>query len=252
MSETNESEELLRRLRAVVTTYIENRVSKPSIETVTKDLIGQARVANLTVLIRAVFEEARTHGVDYDKDFLSSLGPEEVEARIRVLGEFAESNDTSDPRHREMAQSAAHYLASDSSRKYLLEYVEREINWIVVSTLSASYVSALILMRSVLELLVGIATRTTGRMRDRVNSIACFDGAEKNRLNRLWDRLCAWSHPYGKWIKEVCPGYSGHAPIYHPRLFGRCIDELTELADLLAAVVAAKYELDPVRLRVRA
>ena len=223
MSETGESEELLRRLQTAVSSYLEDRVSKPALETVTKNLTGQARVANLTVLIRAIFDDARAHGLDYDKDFLTLLAPEEVEARIKVLGEFVKSRDSADPGSRDVVRAAAQYLASDNSRKYLLEYVERELNWIVVSTLSASYVSALILMRSVLELLVGIATRTAGKMGDRVNSIACFDGVEKKRLKRLWDRLCAWSHPYGRWMKEVCPAYSGHAPLYHPRLFALCL-----------------------------
>jgi len=251
MSESSESEELLQSLRIAVSSYLENRVSKPALETVTKNLTGQARVANLTVLIRALFEEARACGLDYDRDFLTSLPTGEIEARIKVLCEVAESKDGANPRTRDVLQSAARYLASDTSRKYLLEYVERELNWIVVSTLSASYVSALILMRSVLELLVGIATRTTGKMRVRVDSVACLDGTEKKRLNRLWTRLCGWSHPYAKWITEVCPVYSGHAPTYHRRLFGLCLDELLELTDLLASVVVAKYELEPARLGVR-
>ena len=248
MSKIGESQKLIKRVQTAVSAYLDNHVSKPALETVANDPMGQARVANLKVLIHAIFDDARVHGIDYDKDFLASLATEEVEERIKVLREFTESKDPAGHRSRDVAQKAAQYMASGNSRKFIFEYVKRELNWIVVSTLSASYVSALILMRSVLELLVGIATHKTGNMRDRVGSIACFDKAEKKRLTCLWDRLCAWSHPYGKWVKEVCPVYSGLAPIYHPKLFGLCLDELMELADLLATVVVTKYELEPARL----
>lgn len=239
---------LLDKLRSVVHGYLNDRVSKPAMETVTQNVVGQARIANLGMLTRIMIGDAYSHGIDYDKDFLSSLPTEQVEARLKVLRAFVGSADDANPPELDVVRDAAQYLASDNSRKFLLAYLQRELAWIVVSVLSASYVSALVLMRSVFQLIVGLATVTTGGMRARIADVICLDAVERKRVAKLWRRLCAWSHPYGRWVKEVCPGYSGQSPMYHPRLFALCLDEMTELVDFFAAVVVSKYDLDRKRI----
>ena len=72
---------------------------------------------------------------------------------------------------------------------------------------ATDYLSSIILMRSLFELLIGISTKVNGSMKERIDSIDFLKSDEKKNLKKFWDILCAWSHPYGKWWKEVCPNY---------------------------------------------
>jgi len=83
---------------------------------------------------------------------------------------------------------------------------------------STDYLSAIILMRTLFELLVGISTNIKGSMKDRIKSIDFFDEQEKKDLAKTWDLLCAWAHPYGKWEKYVCPKGFGSGRFYNPSL----------------------------------
>ncbi len=119
----------------------------------------------------------------------------------------------------------------------------RELNWIVVSILSASYVGSLVQMRAVFELVVGIATRKTGGMSNRIESILYLQEEEKKVLKNFWRRLCEWGHPYGKWVEDVCPIYARHKPIYHSRLFDICLHEFQCVIDFFVFVAVSKYEI---------
>ena len=68
-------------------------------------------------------------------------------------------------------------------------------------------------------------------------------------MKSLWYRLCAWGHPYGKWLREVCPIYSASQPLYHPKLCALCIEELTRKVDLFLVTAISKYELDISRIQ---
>ncbi|MFZ2148157.1 MAG: hypothetical protein WAV28_13140, partial [Sedimentisphaerales bacterium] len=87
----------------------------------------------------------REKGLDFDKHFLASLPPKKVKKRIEALGRFLESDESCPLADGGVHKDTHDYLVSDSSQKYLLAYLGREIHWIVVSILSASYVSGLVL-----------------------------------------------------------------------------------------------------------
>lgn len=235
-------------LTSVVSSYLDLYVSTPAFETVQNDFEGQARIAALGAMLHVISSHVYTHGIDYDKQYLSNLPKDEIKERIKSFGQFIESQENNAENTDHIARSAMDYIISDSSKKSLLEYLIREINWIVISLLSASYISALVLMRSAFELIVGIATREKGGMTDRIFSIHGLDETDKKTVKDQWYRLCAWSHPYGKWEKEVCPIYLSHKPLYHPKLFSICLDELVQLFDLFLVVAVAKYELDAAEL----
>ena len=59
-------------------------------------------------------------------------------------------------------------------KKHLCLYVDREIHVIVLLIMATSYISAMILIRSTFELLIGIATRTNGPMKNKINSVVFF------------------------------------------------------------------------------
>ncbi|MBW2341572.1 MAG: hypothetical protein JRF50_14735 [Deltaproteobacteria bacterium] len=88
---------------------------------------------------------------------------------------------------------------------------------------ATDYLGAMILLRSVFELLVGVATIENGSMRDRISSIGSLDSGEKDDLQKLWNELSAWAHPYGKWVKNICPKFYGTGRNDHPVTFSQCL-----------------------------
>lgn len=242
-------EDLIDQLRSVISKYLDDNVKKPSLETVEKDFDAQDHLASLLGLINNIVVIVNKEGLAFDKDFLKTLPKEELEKRIEALNSFIASQDTERQIDDFDEKEALEYLEKGSSKKYLMPYLTREINWIVISILSASYVSSLILMRSVFELTIGITTRLSGSMSEKIDSITFFGEGEKKNIKKLWYRLCAWGHPYGKWLKEVCPIYTSHQPIYHPKLCTLCVNELTNIIDLFLVVVMFKYEIDPSKVQ---
>ncbi|MCI0563965.1 MAG: hypothetical protein MN733_36280 [Nitrososphaera sp.] len=248
MTEANTQKHLLIHLHSLVSGYLDGRVTKPSLETVDRDFFAQDHLVDMLLVVSLLVDIAHKEGTEFDKDFLHRLSKEEIEKRIDVLTNFVDKYRLQDATEIDPTEDALDYLVEDSSRKYLLPYLNREINWIVVSILSASYVSSLILMRAVFELVIGIASKSTGSMSDRIDSVACLSDKEKSGIKKLWYRLCAWGHPYGKWIKEICPVYADQEPIYHPKLCKLCLQELEEIVDLFAVVAMDRYEMETTRV----
>jgi len=52
---------------------------------------------------------------------------------------------------------------------------------------ATDYLGAIILLRSIFELLIGTATTVNGSMRDRISSIEKFDDNEKSSLQNFWN-----------------------------------------------------------------
>jgi hypothetical protein len=234
---------LMTKLHEMVSSYLNDQVTKPSLETVEKDFHAQDRLATLLLVVRSTIRLVREKGIDIDKHFLSSLPTDEIEKRIEVLGKFFESGETCPLSGDGTYKNAHEYLVTGASQKHLLAYFGREINWIIISVLSASYISALVLMRSAFELLIGVATRKTGKMKERLDSIPFLTSVEVKNLLKLWYYLCGWGHPYGHWVKEVCPGYVSNDPIYHPDLCAICFGTLQKIVDLFVVVALDKYEI---------
>jgi len=102
---------------------------------------------------------------------------------------------------------------------------------------STDYLSAIILMRALFELLVGISTDLNGSMKDRIESIYFFDEREKKDMAKTWDLLCAWAHPYGKWEKYVCPKAFGTGRFYSPSLFKQSLDYSHKILDFMLTAI---------------
>ena len=102
---------------------------------------------------------------------------------------------------------------------------------------STDYLSAIILMRALFELLVGISTDLNGSMKKRINSIYFFDEQEKKDLTKTWDLLCAWAHPYGKWEKYVCAKAFGTGRVYNPSLFKQSLDYSQNILDFMLTAI---------------
>lgn len=224
-----------KRLRKVIEEHIDKNVKVPAFQTIEKDFYAQDKLASLLVLLQVTIDCIQKEGLDFDKDFLRELPESEIEGRIEVLDEFIETGY--------LSQETIVILKSDSSRKYLLAYLGRELNWVAISILSGSYISAHIIMRSIFELLIGITTKKTGSMKERIDSILFLSSQEREDIKKLWRGLCGWAHPFGKWIKEVCPIFVSQGPMYHSELCKKCLEELEILIDLLLVVSLEKFEI---------
>lgn len=230
-------------LREVVTGFLDKNVKTPSLETVDQDFSAQDRLVTLMLLVSKLNGLIYKHGSDFDKEYACRLSKTEITRRIDILGKVVESEDFNELQERVNIEEVKAIFGDTRSKKYLLMYLARELRWITISILSASYVSSMILMRATFELIVGIASRDSDGMVSRIASISFIHESEKGALTKLWYRLCAWGHPYGKWLKEICPIYSAHEPLYHKALCNMCIEELEKIVDFYVVVALAKYEI---------
>jgi hypothetical protein len=245
MSDTNrekKEQQLINQLRDVLSDYLNKYVLMPSMETVGTDIKGQARLAELLFLTNAAVSLVQKEGLEFDKEYLKSLPQEVVRDRIETLNNILEVDGNGELDEKDITN----FFSEASSKQFLLPYLKREINWIAISILASSYISSLVLMRALFILLMCIATRDPEKhgMGNGIDEIHFLGAEEKTKLKKLWRRLNGWSHPYGKWTKEVCPIFVSLKPQYHPIHYEMCLRELTEIVDFFLTISISKYEID--------
>ncbi len=148
---TKESpEELVKKLKDVVRQYLETFVVLPSLEAVERNIIGQAHLASLNKCIQNLPKIVSEFGIGFDKEQLASLPEEEIKKRITSLKEEIDSGI--------MMNESMIFRHKNSSRLMLFGYLCLLSRSTVVSILSSSYICADILLRSMFELCVGMAT----------------------------------------------------------------------------------------------
>jgi hypothetical protein len=222
-------------LEKTVEGFMDIMTKTPSVETVRKDFHSQDKLATLLILLNNTIDLVYKEGIDIDKHFTSQLTKSEWQKHVDILVKAVHTG--------QFDKKTLKILDLDSSRKYLFAYARRELDWIAVSILSASYVSANILMRSVFELLIGIATRKTGHMSDRIHAIAFLSTKQKKKMMKLWNELNAWAHPYGKWVKECCPVFISYKPMYHSELCKQSVEKFEKIVDMLIVIGLNKFEI---------
>lgn len=131
-----------------------------------------------------------------------------------------------------------------------LSYLIQLFSWTVISILSASYLSSLVLIRTVLELLINAASEDRGGLRNRVAGIAFLEEEERKEIIKNWDELCGWAHPYGRWFNEMCPVYVSRGPLYHNRLANLCTSKLQLCVDFALVVAVNRFAIDANRVAI--
>lgn len=139
---------------------------------------------------------------------------------------------------------AGHALESVPKKTLFLGYLGKVYQSALLLIGATDYLGAMVILRSVFELLVGIATETTGSMRDRIYSIEYMDDTEKACMQKLWNDLSAWAHPYRKWEKHICPKLYGTGRHHHPSLFDECIGFSDRILDLLLTITIEGFKLE--------
>jgi hypothetical protein len=233
-------EKTLIKLKKVIADYLDSKVKTPALNTVDKELYVQEDIVNMLVILKIINNLILQKGDDLDLNTLTLESKELLENKINILEKYLKQPD-----NHSATLEADKIIESYYNKKHLFIYLEREINWIAISLLSASYISSLILMRSIFELIIGIATHMKGSMTDRLDSIYFLYEDERKQLKRDWNELNAWCHPYSKWEKGICPIFYSHPPLYHPELYKLCIAKLRLLSDFALIIAVEKFKIDP-------
>ena len=226
-------------LQNVIENHLDRYVKVPAFETIEKDFYAQDKIAGFLILLKVTTSCIIKYGLDFDKNQLQKLPQDEIEKHITVLEEYIQTGH--------LSQETEEILKSNNSNKHLIFYLNHGLNWIVISILSASYISANIIMRSIFELLVAIATNgIDGKisMGSRLDSISFLTLEERKKLRKLWGKLNSWVHPSGKWEKEVCPIFVSRNPMYHPELCGQSLDLFEKLIDFFIIIGIEKFEIN--------
>lgn len=231
---------LTNHLKKAIESYLDSRVKKPALQTVDKEFSVQQDIATILVILACAEQLILDHGEELYLENLSCLPKEELEGIINILNPFIANADENS--HTNQVRKI---IDNHINKKHLLSYLVREINWISVSILSASYISSLILIRSIFELLIGIATSHAGGMSGRIESINYLSKEEHKHLKDAWNNLNAWAHPYGKWEKEICPIYYSSQPLYYPTIYRECFSFLALLIDLFLTIAVERFKIPP-------
>ncbi len=237
-------EDSIRQHKEVLGRWLDSYVTRPFFETIEEGLVEQTRVSNVLACCKVFERLVREEGSDIDLEYLKSLPETELRRRLQLLHEYVEREGECED---ELSMDVSKALKDGSTRKYLLLYFRSQTHWIAASIMATAYISSLILTRSLFELVIGIATRKTGTMGAKLDAIGFLDLEEKKAVKRTYGELCSWSHPYGKWLKEVCPIFASR-PGYHAELFRSCIEKLEAVTDLMLLVAIEKFAVDKAQL----
>jgi len=223
-----EEENKIKKLKKLISGYLQEYTLNPAVKSIEEDVFVAYKLGNVLVTLKV--SEQLIGDIGYKLSPVQSLNVDKKD--IQRLESIVERDEC---RQCEI-DFIGHLESMTCSKSCLLPYIDKEINWIVVSILCSSYLSSLILMRSVFELLINISTTQNGGMSAKVEGIPFFEDEEKRAIKRTWKELCSWGHPFKKWLENFCPIYISHKPIYHPRHFEDCVNLLERILDVYLVI----------------
>lgn len=162
--------QLVKKIQQIFDQWLNSKVRTPAFETIKYGLLEQTRIANAVALLNTLIKFILNNKYDIDLDYLQSLPKNELSIRFNKLNKFIENCN----KEEYISNDIGIILKDGVLKKHLCLYVDREIHVIVLLIMATSYISAMILIRSTFELLIGIATRTNGPMKNKINSVVFF------------------------------------------------------------------------------
>jgi hypothetical protein len=206
--------------------YLEKYINDPIQNFLERDPIGFLKISTQVVLLNLIYENIINSSEIIDKSKFEYLEYSKKDEYLKELGNYLRTGKES-----ETVNKPFDILLVD---KEFIPYLFRELNWILISLLSSSYVSVHILIRCVFESIIKFLTKNKNAgMADKISGISILTDKNKKFLKKYWNRLNSWAHPYDHWIKKICPIYIMHKPIYHKELFIDCLNDLHILFELL-------------------
>ena len=214
------------KLYALVQDYLKNYINIPIENFIEKDPIDFLKISTQVLLLNLIYENIINSDEIIDKSKMMYLEYSKKEEYINELKKFLVSS-----KETETVNGFFDLLLID---KVFIPYLFRELNWILISLISSSYISVHILIRCVFESIIKFLTKDKNvGMADKIDGITILTSGNKKFLKKYWNRLNSWAHPYEHWIKKICPVYIKHTPIFHKELFSDCINDLHILFELL-------------------
>jgi hypothetical protein len=236
-------------LEEAVTGVLDAYVTKPAIETINNGFYIQDKIAEIFLLTDTTYEIICEKGIELDTTTSSEkIIYEEWKRRFQLVESFIKSAKESSNEDIVISEDVKKICKIYTAKKHLISYFKREIKWICISLLSASYISSYILMRSCFELLVNLSTKSKRGMKERIYSIDYLMDPEKESLLAIWRHLCKWTHPHKHWEEEVCPIYIDHTPMYHPKLASDCISVLEEITGFFLVMSINVFRIEKTHL----
>ncbi len=232
-----EQGQLVRELKKAIAAYLDEYVVQPAARLVSTDFAAQHDIASLLALHHILLDVVKAEvGMPLDLYLRSVLAQQPVERMelAELLSQLPEGG----------AQIA-------ELRTVFCSYVFSLANSVCISILAASYLAALIVTRSLLELLVSVGAGRTGTMSEKIANLPMLAVDEKKVVSECWRELSGWTHPYRKWLKNLCPVLVAKGPLHHPEMTRDCLVYLGICTDLAFAIAFDKLALAPDLVRSR-
>jgi len=227
----------VKKLKNLIAVYLNSLAIKPAMESIDNNPSVAFRLGNILVTLGKSMEIMRSSMHEFNELECSQV----PEKDLQRLKDITEKNEWSENDF----TFFGNIISKTCSKKCLLPYIHRQINWIAVSICNASYLSALILMRSIFELMINLlASKEKEGTREKINSILIFGDETKKEVKKTWELLCSWNHPYKKWLKSMCSKYIAHKPLYHPEHFQSSVVFLEKIIDLYLIVCKENFKMN--------
>ena len=224
------------KVKEYVLQYVENQTSKPALVSIDENPQVALKLGNLLVAFSACERSIGNRQFDFSSRTNSSISQNDID-RLEIITKnecFSEDDKV----------HLGHLIQTSCSKPCLIPYVSKQMNWIFISILSAHYLSSMILMRSIFELIIDLLANAKGGMSAKIQSISLFDDNQKSDIKKSWNNLCSWSHPYNKWLKNMCSRYMALPPLYHPEHFKTSVELLEEVIDLFLVLCKEHFNMN--------
>ena len=229
-------EQKVTQLKSLISDYLKSYTLEPAMKSIDENIFVAYRLGNILIALKE--SERLIGGIGYHFNPEQSLRTSENDIRrLEVIVKDEECSQCE-------IDFVGKLIGTTCSKKCLMPYIQRQVNWIIVSIFSASYLSSMILLRSVFEILVNLSATVNGGMSKRIDSMRFIQHGEKKKIKKIWRGLSSWSHPFEKWLREMCPIYVAHKPVYHQKHFEECVDLLEKITDLYLVVCGGHFGMD--------
>lgn len=128
-------------------------------------------------------------------------------------------------------------------KSLFLGYLNKMMQSALFISGATDYLGAMVILRCIFEQIISINTEATGGMSRRIDTITYLSPQERKTIKELWNDLSAWSHPFGKWKKNVCPKQYGAGRIHNPNLFNKLLSHANAILDFIITTTIEKFNI---------
>jgi len=227
MTDNNELDnKLFQRIRANLSFYAD----KPIKELIESDSLNSVKISSLFLITRDLINDIliRKSLIEVERSE-QIINQENKQRYLDSLNDFMKTG--------KLNKDVIELRKTIEYEKNALPFIFKEVNWILISILSSSYASAKILNRSLFEMVIQfMTTKPNSGMGDMIDGIKIITIERKKILKTKWKELNKWAHPFGHWLKEICPVYWFNYANYNEFLCSNCINDISLIIELIILI----------------